>query len=229
LKTATRWVLTLLIAAPVAVAAGADRTVGPAADGPVQASTGTGAAPTLITVGFGPHQVWHPAPAAINDLHGCPAPVLLECVRKAMERHGASKDAFEFYHLTGWFLGAITNTGSPVKLATVFNPWLVNENEQPALVGGHPAVVYPADVQTAVESDPAFKALRNDFPQLLFWKSGPILETSTTTDTGQIFVFRYRLLDGCHACAIRGSAHIQFAFAPDGTYRNDRLLRIERQ
>ena len=127
------------------------------------------------------------------------------------------------------FLGAITNTSGPVKLATVFNPWLVNENEQPALVGGHPAVVYPADVQTAVESDPAFKALRNDFPQLLFWKPGPILETSTTTDTGQIFVFRYRLLDGCHACAIRGWARIQFAFAPDGTYRNDRLLSIERQ
>jgi hypothetical protein len=46
-KTATRWVLSLLIAAPVAVAAGADRTAGPAPDGLVQASTGTGAARTL--------------------------------------------------------------------------------------------------------------------------------------------------------------------------------------
>ena len=53
-------------------------------------------------------------------------------------------------------------------------------------------------------------------------------ETSAVTAGGESFVFRYRLLDGCHACAIRGWARIEFDFAPDGTYQRAKVLGVMR-
>jgi hypothetical protein len=189
----------------------------------------TGRPTTLITLGFGPQQVWRPSQATIAELHKCADPISLNCVHTVMEQSGASADAFEFYHLTGWFLLELKSTDGPVMLAMVADPWRANENEQPALVGGHPVIVYPEDVQVPVEDDAGFKALKADFPLLWFWKSGPTLETNAVTVAGERFVFRYRLLDGCRACAIRGWARIEFAFGPDGTYQPAKLLDVVRQ
>jgi hypothetical protein len=220
------WLPALLVTAAVA-------TIGWTAEPiwyaqPVRASN-PGPPATLITLGFGPQQVWRPSPAAIVDLHKCGDPVSVTCVHRVMEQYGASADAFEFYDLTGWFLLELKNAGAPVMLASIVNPWRANENEQPALVGGHPVIVYPEDVEVAVENDAGFTALKADFPRLSFWKSGPTLETSATTPAGERFVFRYRLLDGCRACAIRGWARIEFDFAPDRTYLSAKLLDIVRQ
>jgi hypothetical protein len=189
----------------------------------------TGGPTTLITLRFGPQQVWHPSQAAITDLHKCTAPIGLDCVRKVMAQHGASADAFEFYHLTGWFLSELKVTGGPVMLALVADPWRANESEQPALVGGNPVVVYPEEAPVSVENDAGFRALKVDFPQLIFWKSGPTLEANAMTAASEKFIFRYRLLDGCHACAIRGWARIEFDFAPDGSFQRATLLGVVRQ
>ena len=222
------WLLALLVVVAVAPAAGVGWPAG--RDWHEQSvSKSTGRPATLITLGFGPQQVWQPSQAAIADLRKCTDPISLYCVHKVMEQYGASADAFEFYHLTGWFLLELKDTRGPVMLASVANPWRANENEQPALVGGYPVVVYPEEVQVPVENDAGFKALKADFPQLLFWRSGPTLETNAVTAAGERFVFRYRLLDGCHACAIRGWARIEFDFAPDGTYQGAKLLDVVRQ
>jgi hypothetical protein len=177
----------------------------------------------------GQHQVWQLPRIAIGDLQGCAEPVRRECVRKVMERHGASAEAFEFYCRTGWFLTKLKETGGPVRLASVVNPWRANENEQPALVGGNPAVVYPEEAAVSVDDDAAFKALKKRFPQVILWAPGPALEKSTTTAGGQSFVFRYRLLNGCHACAVLGRARVEFDFAPDGTFRGAKLLNVDRK
>ena len=178
---------------------------------------------------FGAKQIWHLSRGAITDLHTCTEPISLDCVGKVMKRHGASGEAFEFYRMTGWFLSKLRETGGPVMLASVVNPWRANENEQPALVGGTPVVVYPEDVQVSIDDDVGFKALKQRIPRLMFWKSSPTLETAAVTEEGQSFVFRYRLLDGCHACAIRGSARIEFGFAPDGTYQRAKVLNVVSQ
>lgn len=188
-----------------------------------------GVTPTSKPLRVGRHGVWNLSRAAITDLYGCTGPTDLDCVRGVMERHGASAEAFEFYRVTGWFLTKLTETGGPVMLASVVNPWRANENEQPALVGGNPAVVYPEEVEVSLDDDAGFKALKERFPRLMFWKPGPTLETHTNSAGGQSFVFRYRLLDGCHACAIRGRARIEFDFAPDGTYQRAKLVNVVRQ
>ncbi len=143
-----------------------------------------------------------------------------------MDRNGGSPDAFEFYHLTGWFLTHLQEEGGPVKLASICNPWRANENDQSALVGGDPVVIYPEDTTIAVEDDPGYKAIQAQYPNLMFWKPGPTLESAAANAAGQSFVFRYRLLDGCHACPIRGYARIEFDFHPDGTYQGEKLLGV---
>ncbi len=223
------WLLALFVVAALTTATGVGWTAGQDSHERSLSESTAGRSATLTTLGFGPQQVWRPSQAAIAELHQCTDPISLNCVHKIMEQYGASADAFEFYHLTGWFLLELKHTGGPVMLASVADPWRANENEQPALVGGHPVIVYPEDVQVPVENDAGFKALKANFPQLWFWKSGPTLETNAVTAAGERFVFRYRLLDGCHACAIRGWARIEFAFGPDGTYQPAKLLDVVRQ
>jgi len=189
----------------------------------------TGAPATRTPLGFGRQNIWHLSRAAITDLHKCTDPIRVDCVHSVMRQHGGSEKAFEFYRRTGWFLSKLKDTGGPVALAWVVNPWRANENEQPALLGGNPVLVYPEEEQVPLENDAGFKALKAAFPKLMFWKSGPTLETKSVRAGGESFVFRYRLLDGCHACAIRGWARIEFGFAPDGTYQGTKVLNVIRR
>jgi hypothetical protein len=187
-----------------------------------------GRAATPAPRGFGAHPVWRLSEAAVAELHGCASPIGADCVRKVMERHGASAAAFDFYRRTGWFLSELKDGRGPVMLATVVNPWRANENEQPALLGGNPAVVFPEEVDVRLENFGGFKALKARFPKVMFWKAGPTFESKARTAAGERFVFRYRLLDGCHACPTRGWARIAFDFAPDGTYRGAKVLGLAR-
>jgi len=145
-----------------------------------------------------------------------------------MQQNGASADAISFFQLTGWFLSDIQNSGI-VQLGTILDPWLANENSEPALLGGTPAVVLPADhvSQASVEHDPGYAALLAAHPNLMFWGFGPRVQPMVQSpDGGQEFVFDYRLLDGCHACAILGYARFGFDFAPDGTFESARFLGL---
>jgi hypothetical protein len=178
-----------------------------------------------IAVSFGPEQVWHPGPEALRALFGC-RPLTFTCVRQIMEQDGASPDAIAFYGLTGWFLSDITDT-SPVQLGTIFTPWRANENSQVALLGGVPSVVYlERETPThAAEASQDFLALKTAHPNAIFWGSSPTLEgLDTSPQGGQRFVFGYRVLDGCHACAILGYIRVAFDFAADGTYESAEVL-----
>ncbi|HKA35921.1 MAG TPA: hypothetical protein VKH43_03825 [Thermoanaerobaculia bacterium] len=175
---------------------------------------------------FGPRHVWRPPDGAVEELHRCSGRIRLDCVKKVLARHGGTPEAFEFYRKTGWFLSELKETGGPVRVATLLDPWRANENEQPALVNGAPPVVYPEDADFDVEKDAAYRALREKFPNLLLWKPGAELEGSGSTPKGQSFLFRYRLLDGCHACPVRGFARVEFLFGRDGTFLRAKLLGV---
>jgi hypothetical protein len=219
-----RRLLTVLLSAAAAAAIGL--AIPRNSPGSLAGKPNGGSPANATRGGFGPRHVWRLSDDAITDLHHCAGSSRLDCVRKVMRRHGASPGAFEFYRRTGWFLSDLKDIGGPVVVATLVNPWRANENAQPALVGGTPAVVYPEKVKVIVENDPGFKALQAESPRLLFWKSGPTFEASTITADGVSIVFRYRLLDGCHACPVRGWARIEFVFSPRGIYRRAKLLDV---
>jgi hypothetical protein len=198
---------------------------------PLAAAQATDETAAWLVVEFGPNEIWQPTREQVSALHECRLQ-LFTCVREVMDANGASPEAVAFFHLTGWFLGAISrpaeDTG-PVQLGTIFNPWRANENEQLALLGGIPDVVYLEREGQSVSLDhnPDFQALRDANPNVMFWTSGATLEDlATSPQDGQRFVMRYRLLDGCHACAILGYAQVALDFAPDGTYLGTGLLRV---
>jgi hypothetical protein len=188
--------------------------------------------PGLIQVSFGQSEVWNPSRTAIAALHACGS-VSFTCVQAAMIADGATDDSISFYRLTGWFLSAIDGSGGSVQLATVLNPWRANENEQPAILGGMPAVILPErealvdNLAAAVQRDPAWAALQQTHPNALLWQSSPSVEAVTPLDTGgERILFDYRLLDGCHACAILGVARVAYDFDADGSFEGAHFLGI---
>jgi hypothetical protein len=188
-------------------------------------------AQSSLSIAFGPSDVWMPSRDATTALHQCVS-ANWTCVAQVMQQEGASADAMAFYQLTGWFLADIQNTGL-VQLGTVFNPWAANENDQPVLLGGIPAVVLPHiaaqtdNFEGTVEHADGYDALKAAHPNIMFWAPGPkFVEMDMTDDGGQSFVFDYRLLDGCHACAILAYARFAFDFGPDGTNEGTRFLGL---
>ncbi len=184
-----------------------------------------------LSVSFGPEQVWLPPPPAVGALQQC-IRQNITCVQAAMEQHGAPAGAIAFYRLTAWLLTDLQDTGV-VKLGTVLSVWRANENTQPVLLGGVPAVIFPEEQGwqlgsiNAVEFDPAFKALKEEHPDAMFWAPGPRLHgIETSPQGGQRFVFDYRVLDGCHACSTLALARFGFDFLPDGTFAGAPLLEI---
>ena len=187
---------------------------------------GAAIAPAAAAQGFGQRHVWRVPDAAVEELHKCVGRIRLDCVKKVMRKHGATSEAFEFYRKSGRFLSELKETGGPISVATLVDPWRANENEQPALVGGKPPIVYPEEIEVDPKTSSGFRSLQSKYPNVLFWKPGAVLEATNSTPKGQSFVFRYRLLDGCHACQVLGFARVEFLFAPDGTFRRATLLGV---
>jgi hypothetical protein len=191
-------------------------------------ATGDQAQPQTLRVSFGPELVWSPLTREFQELLNCRR--AFSCVADFMLRNGASADAIAFYHLTGWFLDRIKDTGT-VQLGTIFTPWRANENTQFALLGGTPAVIFPEEEGGGsgfgVTYNAEFLALKAEHPNILFWASGYRFDgVESTADGGQRFTFAYRLLDGCHLCPILGWANVAFDFAADGTYDGPTLLSV---
>lgn len=178
-----------------------------AGGGTVTVTTDLGSEPVTDPTSFGPQQIWSPDGDAIRQLHLCVS-AQFACVRLVMQANAATPDAIAFFHL---------------------NPWRANENAQSALLGGNPLVVLPEQegARVPVTADPAYLALHTTYPNLFFWTPGPTLEQMGISPSGgQRFIFDYRLLDGCHACAVVGQARIALDFSPDGTYGGATLLGI---
>ena len=147
-----------------------------------------------------------------------------------MQQHGASAGAVAFYRLTAWFLTELEDTGV-VKLGIILNPWRANEIVQSALLGGIPAVIFPEvegrQVAVAVQFNETFRRLRAEYPDAIVWIPGSGIEgVEPSPQGGQRFILSYRVLDGCHACALLGEARVAFDFAPDGTYMGLDLLEV---
>lgn len=178
-----------------------------------------------IIISFSRDEVWQPGQGAVQALFSC-RPRTFSCVQQVMQDDGASSDAIAFFGLTDWFLWDL-NDSNPVMIGTIFTPWRANENTQTALVGGIPAVVYlEQEVPAfAAENSADFKSIQSAHPNALFWRSSPALDRiETSPQGGQRFVFLYRVLDGCHVCAILGEIPVAFDFASDGTYQSAKVL-----
>jgi predicted secreted protein len=155
-----------------------------------------------------------------------------ECMVSVMERSGASPQAAAFARQleNRGFMHAFRETGR-VDIAYVTYPFRANENQGCLLVNGAPSVIDVDDfgclATDGLKRDNVYGELASRFPAISLWPGDrfgtdfPVMEK--LSDGGQRFHVGYRLLNGCHACEVLGSAVFAFDFDGKGKFLGTRL------
>src|SRR5262249_48713951 len=147
-----------------------------------------------------------------------------------MSALGASSEAIAFtrtYAEQNHGMVAFLQGFRPVDLVdlgyAVF-PAAANFNQRWLLLNGSPAIIDVDDFsrlpQADMENDPAFPALRRQYPKVALFDGDrspdTLPEMQTRSDGTQEFVIDYPLKDQCRTCAILGTARFSFDFDPAG-------------
>lgn len=153
------------------------------------------------------------------------------CLRRIMTREQASPRALAINRqLDGEGYMAAFHEAGRVDVATMEFPLRANSNEVAYLVNGQPGLVSSELDETALPlaANPDYRALHNQYPDLMFWPvgDGP-REVTALAQGGQGFVFSYALLNGCHACEVLGQAVVSLDFNARGRFLGPRLVRVE--
>lgn len=78
-----------------------------------------------------------------------------------------------------------------------------------------------------IKKDPAFSRLAEKTPNISIWPGNHDYPTfERLADGAQQLQFNYRLLNGCHACAVGGVATIGFNFDVKGEFINISLVKL---
>jgi len=164
---------------------------------------------------------------------GVGGPNLVACVVPIMQRAGASVEAAAFTTMLQGegYLDSFRKMGR-VDLATIAYPLRANENEEYVLVNGLPRIVHVSDPgnlkRIDIKTDPLYPLLIKKFPKLELWFHADFAAMQLLPEGGQRFVFSFPLLNGCHACAVGGHAHIAFDFDTAGNFLGTTLLRLSK-
>lgn len=91
-------------------------------------------------------------------------------------------------------------------------PFMANTMEFTLLVNGKPSIVLPGDKKYLDKIDltkhPKYSAIIKKYPRAELWFEGNLEKMVITSDGGQRFIWRHRILNGCHACEIAGTATV---------------------
>jgi hypothetical protein len=176
----------------------------------------------------GPDAVWQPPAGFVESLHKTcdSAPKFGDCAAKLiLERAPAPAAAFSrTIHYDGW-LRDFREVGR-VDIAYVDYPFHANENQGWVLVNGSPALVDVDDFkklpQADMKSDPAWGRLVAQKPNATLFPGGragnlyPV--ALINPDGSEEFIVNYKIVDGCHACAVLGEAFFSFEFNQKGKF-----------
>lgn len=189
---------------------------------------------------IGPGAIWEPITKVLENIHqkcaDLNAPSFGECFAAAMEELGAKPEAVAFTRLTGngAYMRDFRETGR-VDVAYVEYPFRANEIQGVLLVNGFPPIIdvdnLNAVAKGQLQKDPLYIHLVKDFPEVSVWpgdrseKDVPVIETPP--GGGQRFILTYRLLNGCHACELIGSAQFAFQFDSLGNFTGIKLKGVE--
>src|SRR5271154_3301749 len=186
--------------------------------------------------------VWN-APAdtltAIRQKCGEADPTHIErCFLNEMKAAGASPEALEFAESLAASLGVVYLRAfrhvERVDVAYIEYAFRANELEGVLLVNGTPS---PIDVDddrftpdAEMRKNAAYAALTEQYPRISVWPGDRFdgkLPTVTSTGWGvQTFLVQYTLRDGCHACAVVGTATLGFNFDTQGNFQGARVASV---
>jgi predicted secreted protein len=189
----------------------------------------------------GKEAVWNPGITTMNGIRekcgSLTEPQVSDCFVSSMESSGASPQALAFTRSTGntAYLRDFREMGR-VDVAYVNYAFRANENDGCFLVNGDPQVIDVDDIKyqpkDALQKNSRYTSLAKEFPNVSIWpgqRSGtgyPLL--NKLPGSGQRFVFRYRLLNGCRTCERLGNAWFAFDFDRNGKFLGTRLMGIDR-
>src|SRR5271154_3405503 len=186
--------------------------------------------------------VWNPAPdalAAIRQKCGEADSTHIErCFLDEMKAAGASPEALAFAESLASSLGVVYLRAfrhvERVDIAYIEYAFRANELEGVLLLNGTPS---PIDVDddrftpdAEMKKNAAYAALAEQYPRISVWPGDRFdgkLPSVTSTGWGvQTFLVQYTLRDGCHACAVVGTATLGFNFDTQGNFQGARVASV---
>jgi hypothetical protein len=112
-------------------------------------------------------------------------------------------------------------------------PFMANTMGFTLLVNGKPSIVLPGDKKYLDKIDltkhPKYSAIIKKYPRAELWFEGNLEKMVITSDGGQRFIWRHRILNGCHACEIAGTATVAYDFDKNGKYKGVHLLGLSEE
>lgn len=117
-----------------------------------------------------------------------------------------------------------------VDMALVDCPFMANTMGFTLLVNGNPQVVLPGDAKFLkkinIRNDPLYKPIRKKYPRAGLWMEGDFVKLTKTLEGGQRFIWEHKLLNGCRACDVAGSATVSYDFDQTGKFIGVKLIRL---
>jgi predicted secreted protein len=186
--------------------------------------------------------IWNPSPealAAIRQKCGEADPTHIErCFLNEMKAAGASPEAQAFAESLAAALGVVYLRAfrrvERVDVAYIEYAFRANELEGVLLVNGNPSTIDVDDDRFTPDAEmrknAAYAALAEQYPHISVWPGNRFdgkLPTVTSTGWGvQTFSVQYILRDGCHACAVVGTAALDFKFDTQGNFQGARVASV---
>jgi hypothetical protein len=183
--------------------------------------------------------VWNPRTAMGVDDPRCDrgrSHSYIDCRLSMMKRDGASARAVAFARaLTAYrgYFGYATGI-SPHRFGPVA---FVSTLESGASTYGGGYLVTPDlrfidpggahyDKQLRFAANPEFRRMLRAHPQATVWWVGAPFADVPRTGGGQRFIVTRPILDGCHACALLGAAHVVYDFDARGRFISVKLIDV---
>lgn len=186
--------------------------------------------------------VWNPpaeALAAIRQKCAEADPVHIErCFLNEMKAAGASPEAMAFAESLAGTMGVVYLRAfrrvERVDVAYIEYAFRANELEGVLLVNGNPSPIDVDDDRFTIDAEmrknAAYAALAEQYPHISVWPGDRFdskLPTMTSIGWGtQSFLVQYTLRDGCHACAVVGTATLAFTFDTQGNFQSARVSSV---
>lgn len=193
--------------------------------------------------------VWKPTDsAALSNLNCASGNASKDCLSDFMEKNGASSQAVAFAREIRDKLSRpnferhayaeqVTHFG-PVSMVKVVFPFENQgiENEDYLLLSPNRAITDPNNSQFtgfnssfAPSKQAAFSQLLISFPNALVWPVPDFDHDEKLNQDGRRLVFKYPILNGCHACDLIGWAKFAFDFDAEGQFMGASVYQVMAQ
>lgn len=188
---------------------------------------------------IGADSVWHPPAGFLKAMHAaCDSrpEKMSACFLERMRAAGASAAAVAFAEHAGGlaYLRAFREAGR-VDVAWAVNPFRANTNDIVYLVNGDPPMLDVDDAQVmdpeVLARHPGYAAMRKAHPNLTPFPGDrytrQAVRRMAEIGGAQRFLVEEDLRDGCHACAVLGTARVAFDFDAAGKFRGVQTLTVQ--